>query len=168
MSYHEEIRREIGTSWREHEGDEAEIVTAVEHVFSRALEEARVTGQSIESIVYEILEGVDEALGVRQEHKERILSAAVERMAKTMQQDAGRAVERSAEALRLARMRFDESIEREKAHLKEMLGAFLGFAQEKAYKRVARLVPRIEQRLLRGSEPVRMGEEDETKIKKAG
>ncbi len=66
MSYKDEIKYKVGLLQK----SEADFIHNLHQLlrveYSKAIDEARVTGQSIQSITYEFLEAVEEALDSKQ------------------------------------------------------------------------------------------------------
>ncbi len=129
MSYKEEIREKIMAIDVPQRPYEDAVYAIIEDVYKRALDEAKVTGQSVESVTYEILEGIHEAL---HDKNEMILQNATDRITQIIHDNAHNCIDMSAKRAHNAHLQFQETLEREKAHLTESLDAFRAFAKEHA------------------------------------
>ncbi len=127
MSYKEEIREKIMAIDVPQRPYEDAVNEIIEDVYKRALQEAKVTGQSVESVTYEILEGIGEAL---EDKNELILQNATDKITKIIHDSAHNCINLSAKKAHHANLQFEETFEREKEHLKESLDAFKAFAKE--------------------------------------
>ena len=134
MSYKDEIKYKIGTITDGEAVYEARVSEIVREVYARAIEEAKTSGISIESVTYEILEGIQEAL---LERHEEILHRASEEMMEIIHNQANSCISLKHQQARQAQQALEETIEREKAHLNESLDAFKSFAKEKSLKHFA-------------------------------
>ena len=141
MSYKEEVKTKIGAIKDGEEAYEARVSEIVREVYARALEEAKITGESVESVTYEILEGIQEALLDRHEE---ILRKVSEKMIEIIHDQANDCITVKHQKARQAQQALEETIEREKAHLNESLEAFRAFAREKSLSRFAHHLQQME------------------------
>ncbi len=153
MSYKEEIHallEQIGAEAEKEMGKETEkIEKALSVIYTRALEEAQKTGQSIESITYEILEGLEERLGSRFDKEEmaQLLHAISQKITQIIHTFAQDRISHSERNLQIAMERHTETVEREKAHLLESMEAFKAFAADHAYETWKKKLQELEKRI---------------------
>lgn len=136
MSYKNSIKTEIGTAMLENPDTDV-IDTILEPIYSRALEEAKITGQSIESITYEILEGLEEALCSQNRQIAHALEDAAEKMADIIHRNAKEDIAHHQKLTQIAQERLAERIDTEKAHLHELSEALHRYADEKAHRHLS-------------------------------
>ncbi|HHD77974.1 MAG TPA: hypothetical protein ENK97_04280 [Campylobacteraceae bacterium] len=141
MRYKEEVKAKIASISDGEEAYEEQVRRIVTEIYSRALDEAKVTGESVESVTYEILEGIQEAL---LERHEEILRRVSEEMVDIIHAHANDCIELQHKKAKAAQEAFEETIAREKAHLHESLEAFRAFAKEKSLHHFAAHLQRVE------------------------
>ncbi len=149
MSYKEEIMSMIEQIKKGEERGIEKITQAVAKVYQKALEEAQKTGQSIESITYEILEGLEEQLGSRfdKEKMAQLLHAISQKMTQIIHTFAQNRICHSEKNLQIAKERHAETVERERAHLHESMEAFKAFAADHAYETWKKKLHELEKRI---------------------
>ena len=133
MSYKNTVKTEIGTAMLENPDTDV-IETILAPIYSRALEEAKITGQSIESITYEILEGFEEALCSQNPQISHALEKAAEKMAHIIHRNAEEDIAHHQKLTQIAQERLEEHIDTEKAHLYELSEALRHYADEKSHR----------------------------------
>ncbi len=141
MSYKEEVKAKIGAISAGEEDYEAQVTNVVKDVYSRALTEAKITGESVESVTYEILEGIQEAL---LERHEEILHNVSEQMVQIIHDQANECIDVRHKKAKEAQIALEDTIEREKAHLNESLDAFRAFAKDKSLSRFSHYLQDME------------------------
>ena len=133
MSYKAEIKemvKKIPTATNPKEL-EARVTEILNTLYTRALAESKKTGHSVESITYEILEGLEEGLnGHDKEEIETILHNASETITNLIHSCAQESIFKSNKNLQAAAENLKETIAAEKAHLLESMEAFNAFAAD--------------------------------------
>ncbi len=110
------------------------IDKVIEEVYTRALEESKKTGQSVESITYEVLEGLEEGYTKKTEMLEEVLKRAILVISKVIHQSAMENILKKDERIHLAKLQLENSIEEEQMRLKDSLDTFKHYAEDKSYK----------------------------------
>ncbi len=131
MSYKDEIKYKVGLLQK----NEADFIHNLHQLlrveYSKAIDEARVTGQSIQSITYEFLEAVEEALDSKQDET---LDNITHIMIDILYTQANQKIQQSHAFVSFAQNEFHETLEREKAQLLELIDTFKLFAKEKSFQ----------------------------------
>ena len=130
---------------------EAYVTEILNTLYTKALMESKKTGRSVESMTYEILEGLEEGLHEHQydiEKIETILHQASDTITKIIYSYAQENIAKSDKNLRVATQKLKETIAAEKANLLESMEAFKAFAADHKH-------PKLTQKL----------HETETKVK---
>ncbi len=127
--YRQEMKTCIEKLLKEKPEDEA-LKTAVERVFGKALDESRLVGESIESVAYDMMEGVDEGLA-EEEQKETYLHHASELMIDAIHHKAVDQLCRDKKNILRAKAQLHETLEKEKERLQNAMEAFHHYAQDK-------------------------------------
>jgi len=144
MSYKDRIKTAIEAIPKEEDCFDEKVLEQVEAVYQEALEDARVTGESVESVTYEILEGLEEAL---LERDETLLTKATDKMTEVIHNSAQNCISAGTRRVDLATRQLEETVEREKAHLIESLEAFKAFAAERSLHRFSSHLAETESRI---------------------
>ena len=153
MSYKEEIRDLIQSLESENERFEHRIVEAVHALYLKALNESKKTGLSVESITYEILEGIEEALEhLSKTRTQKLLHAISETITQVIHSCAQENISHKYRNVQLAKEKLHDTIEMEKAHLSESLEAFKAYAEDHKHDDFAESLQLLQQRLERMSE----------------
>jgi cellobiose-specific phosphotransferase system component IIA len=87
----------------------------------------------VESITYEILEGIEEGMREAPERIEPVLQEASRVMTEILHHSAQEDICRQQKRLIHAKTALEETIEAEKLHMLESLKTFEGYAKERAY-----------------------------------
>ena len=133
MSYKEEIQEMVQKipASADPKEVEAHVTEILNTLYTKALAESKKTGHSVESITYEILEGLEEGLkGHDKEEIETILHNASETITNLIHSCAQESIFRSNKNLQVATEKLKETIAAEKAHLLESMEAFKAFAAD--------------------------------------
>jgi len=130
MSYKSEIKHKIEMALGSESQGDVKTIAIIENMYEKALEESKKTGQSIESITYEILEGLEEGYASEPEKVEHVLQNATAIIAEVIHHSAKAKIEKQHKQVTLAHAALLESIEAEKAHLGESLEAFGHYAHD--------------------------------------
>jgi len=133
MSYREDVKQMIEKLLEEMPPEEGKIDREIRKVYAKALEEAKQTGASVESMTYEVLEGIGEGLSKSPELIEPTLQRISLIMADLLHHSARTDIERREKHLAFAKDALAETVEAEKMHLMESLEAFRAYAQEHRY-----------------------------------
>lgn len=133
MSYREEMKQMIMGLLTKMPPENEKLDRAIRKVYAKALEEAKQTGGSIESMTYEVLEGIEEALSIYPELIESTLQRSAFLMADLLHHSAKVDIAKREKRLACAKDALDEVIKAEKMHLMESLDAFKAYAQDHQY-----------------------------------
>jgi hypothetical protein len=113
---------------------EKQIDRVIRRVYARALEESKRTGSSIESMTYEILEGIENGLSSSPELIEETLQRASLLIADLLHHSAKEDIAKKERKIALAKAALLQTVEAERQHLMESLDAFRAYAQEHQYR----------------------------------
>ncbi len=133
MSYKDEIKGKVEAIFKEGKPDFQKITEVLKTVYTKALYESKKTGQSIESITYEILEGVEEGAKLKPEKMQEVLKNAAEEITELIHESAHECISQSHKAANIAKSRLQDTIEAEKSHLLESIEAFKSYAKDKSH-----------------------------------
>ncbi len=128
MSYKNDIKNKIDLLQEDKKEFIEELDTLVRVEYLRALEEMKITGQSLQSITYEFLEALEEALHSQQESA---LESTTHIMLDTLYSNANDNIQKSHLLSSLVEQEFYETVELEKAQLVELVETFKAYAEEK-------------------------------------
>jgi len=112
--------------------------------YIKAIEEAKVTGQSIQSVSYEFLEAIEEIEGIK---KVELLDNVTHMMLAILYKNADISIQKSAQQVTLAHNELQETIDREKSHLLELLETLKSYAQERYFQNLKKTIDEKEIRL---------------------
>ena len=130
MSYKNEIKRNIEMALNTNSQSDVKMISVIENMYRKALEESKKTGQSIESITYEILEGLEEGYALKPHKVEHILQHATTIIAQVIHHSAKEKIEKQYKQVTLAHTVLLDTIEAEKSHLSQSLDAFRHYAHD--------------------------------------
>ena len=147
MSYKNDIALKLTNLLEKGEVKESEIIKVVERVYHDALMEGKIVGQSIESITYEVLEGVETSLKSSDQKVESILEKVVESITKVIHKSAKEDIQKTYKAAYTAEQRLYDRIDAEKANLLESLEASKAYAKEKAYHHFEKQLEKTERNI---------------------
>ncbi len=166
MSYKKIIKEKIEALSEEEELENA-LLQILQEVYNVAVKESERTGQSIESITYEVLEGVDEALRERELAFESILKSIVERMTGIVYANAEHNIQKNRYILFLATENFNDAVERQQHHLIDTLNTCKLYARENALHSIIDRLRDVEQRVMQWIElldnPIQGGHNNDKK-----
>ena len=132
MTYKDEIKTEIETMLKNN--NESKVIPYFKILFKKALEESKSTGQSVESITYELLEGLEEAYTLQQEKIEDILQKASQVIIDIIHDSAKNNITKKHQKVNSALDELINTVEFEKYNLKESLDAFKHYALDHNHK----------------------------------
>ncbi len=98
--------------------------------YSKAIDEARITGQSLQSITYEFLEAIEESLSSKEDET---LESITHIMLDILYNKANKHIHQSHTLVSFAQNEFQETVEREKSQLLELIETFKLYAKEKSF-----------------------------------
>ena len=150
MSYRSEIRAKVAAlSLMDEKRDfESRIKEIIEDLYIKALDESKRTGQSVESITYEILEGLEEGLNtLHRDLVEQLLQAASKTITDIIHKSAQENISRKNRNIQLAIDKLHDTIEAEKAHLIEAMEAFKAYADDHTHRHFAENLHHLQERL---------------------
>ncbi len=127
--YRQEMKTCIEKLLKEKPAEEA-LKTAVEQVFSKALDESIVVGESIESVVYEVMEGIDESLA-EEKKKELYLHRASELILDAVHHKILEQLCRDEKNVLRAKAQLHETLEEGTGRLQAAMEAFRHYAEDK-------------------------------------
>lgn len=133
MSYKEELKHEIASILSTCV-QYPDISVILDRLYTRALEESKKTGQSVSSITYEILEGIEESHYQQKEQIEPQLSHASVMIGLIIYESAKRSIEEKEKKLQLAKAQLIDTIELEIFHLLESIETFESYADDKSHR----------------------------------
>ncbi len=132
MSYKEELKHEIA-SILSSDVQHQDISVILHTLYTRALVESKKTGQSISSITYEVLEGVEESHSEYRELIEKQLSHASGIIAIIIYKSAQKSIEEKERKVQEEKAQLIDTIELEILHLLESIETFESYAQDKSH-----------------------------------
>lgn len=149
MSYKSEIKHQIEMALKSESQDDVKTMAIIENMYETALEESKKTGHSIQSITYEILEGLEEGYASAPQRVEDILQNATRIIAQVIHHGAKEKIEKQHKQFILAQEELLESVEAEKAHLSESLEAFEHYAHDHQHSHFQQSLYRTEINILK-------------------
>ena len=150
MSYRDEIRTGVAelSSLDNSKQLEMQIDEMIRSIYTKALNESRKTGQSIESITYEILEGLEEALNaIHKNRVEELLQTASKTITDVIHQCAQENISHKNKNVQQAIDTLHDTIEAEKAHLLESMEAFKAYAHDHTHTLFAKNLHHLQEKL---------------------
>ncbi len=125
------------------------MTALIEECYREALYESKKTGQSVESMTYEILEGVGEGSLLKPEYAEEVLENILNIISATLEESAQESIYRKKRKLYWAKMQLSETIETEQSYVKEAIEACREYAKEKSLKTLEEQLHQYESKLSR-------------------
>lgn len=147
MSYRDKIKVEVEIISKSNTQISKEIRQILEKIYSQALEDNKKTGQSVESLTYEILEGIEEGLRVKDEQTEEILKTVADTITEIIHKSVTKNIQKSHTNAHIAQERLKDVIELEKTHLLESMDAFKAYAEDRSYKVFAKSLHKTETKI---------------------
>jgi len=132
MSYKKDIKVAIDRVLEENMDVEEKIFASIKLIYTKAIEESKITGQSIESITYEIMEGVEQSLS-NLTQKEKILNDIAKSILEILYLNIKIAITKSKRKLSLANQNYQDTIEREKDNLLASIDTLKKYAKDNNY-----------------------------------
>jgi len=129
MSYTDELQEGI-TDIRNSKNPQKNLYQYIETLYEKALYESKKTGQSLESITYEILEGIEASHMLFSDELEEVLHHCSLLMLHTLHNTALRSLKAKKQKIQQAKSQLLETLETEKASLWEILHTFKNYAEE--------------------------------------
>ena len=127
MSYKDDIKKEIALTYEYKEFNKS-VEVIVENIYLRALRESKLTGESIESITYSILEGLDESL---KENNKILIHTSIDKMIDSLYIRAIKNLQNKKQELKNLKDSLKENFNKNKEELKEILFTIESFNKEK-------------------------------------
>jgi len=128
MSYKRVLKEKL---YRTQKQSLEEIKYIIEDIYIKALKESKKTGQSTESITYEILEGIYEFL---EDNNRYLLSSIIEYIIDITYQEAFECIKLQKRKIKEEKRRLKEISDCQKAKLKDSLNTFKLFIEDKNYQ----------------------------------
>jgi len=141
--YEEEMRHTIAKLLQEKSTDEA-LQEAVSDIFGRALEDSKKAGVSLESVVYEIMEGVEAGLEDSNRFRESYLNHASELIVATIHEESMKKLACEEHKLHAVQYRFNELLALESSYLKDSMESFRHYAKDKHHSTLLTQLDRLE------------------------
>ncbi len=141
--YEEEMRYTIAKLLQEKSTDEA-LEEAVSDIFGRALESSKKAGVSLESVVYEIMEGVEAGLEDSNRFSESYLNHASELIVATIHKEGMKRLACEEHKMHAAQHRFNEVLALESSYLKDSMESFRQYAVDKHHGILLTQLDRLE------------------------
>ncbi len=133
MSYKEEMKKEIQNILNHHESKSKNLYLYIEKFYEKALYESKKTGHSIESITYEILEGLEECYQAHPHEIEALLKNCSILMVNVIHTSAHTSLEKKSQKIIQAKRQLIETLETEKSYLLETLHTFQNYAKDNTH-----------------------------------
>ncbi len=149
MSYKNKIKRGMEVISKSDNEINNEVKLLLEKIYSQALEENKKTGQSVESLTYEVLEGVEEGLKDKNKQTEEVLKKIANTITEIIHKSATKNIHKNHINAYLAQERLKDVIEMEKAHLLEAIDACRAYAEDRSHKLFAKSLHKIEKRVIK-------------------
>jgi hypothetical protein len=135
MSYKEELKHRVASVLcHTPRLPDEEIKKILHTLYTQALEESKLTGQSISSISYEILEGLEECYHHKSKHIEQELHQASMLMAVILYESAQKNIKQKEKKLQQSKAQLIDTIEMEILHLLESIETFESYAEDKSHR----------------------------------
>jgi len=143
MLYRQKVSQDISSLDGEFSQIQQEFKRIVRFWYAKALEEAKSTGHSIESITYEILEGVEDGFRDKQEMIEDGLSCSIDIIIDLLHHSALLDIQRHQKRVDHAQNALKEKIASEKANLIDTLETFKHYANDNRHIKFADSIKKI-------------------------
>ena len=127
MSYKDDIKKEITLAYISKDINKT-IVDIVESIYLKALKESKITGESIESITYSILDGVEESL---KENSKELLFSSIDKIIDTLYLKAIKSFQERKEKISHMQTILYDTLNRDKEELKSIIHIINCFRKEK-------------------------------------
>jgi transcription initiation factor TFIIIB Brf1 subunit/transcription initiation factor TFIIB len=150
MSYKDEIKTKLAelSFSDDNKGLETHINDIIKTVYRKALDESKKTGQSVESITYEILEGLEESLNSMHKNRvEDLLHSASQTITNVIHRCAQENISHKNKNVQRAINHLQDTIEAEKAHLLESMEAFKAYAHDHTHTLFAKNLHHLQEKL---------------------
>ncbi|GEM_PF-2269616 len=131
MFYKTRIKSQIASIADDSPDMNHQVMDLLQRIYDEAMTKTRKTGESIESITYEVLEGIEEGLLSKKLDIDEILNGVADVMVDLIYDHAQENIRKSQIKKELAQEHFKEAIEKEKAHLLSSMETFQLYAHEK-------------------------------------
>ena len=132
MSYKKDINVLIDEVLKENIDIDEKIFSSIKLIYTKAIEESQITGQSIESITYEIMEGAEQSLSNISE-KEKILNDIAKSILELLYINIKMAITKNKRKLLLASLNYSDTIEKEKDNLLASVDTLKKYAKDNNY-----------------------------------
>ena len=132
MSYKKDINVLIDEVLKENIDVEEKIFSSIKLIYTKAIEESQIIGQSIESITYEIMEGAEQSLS-NISQKEKILNDIAKSILELLYINIKMAITKSKRKLLLASQNYSDTIEKEKDNLLASVDTLKKYAKDNNY-----------------------------------
>jgi len=134
MSYKHGIKQQIKQCIENSPYSKKSMTVLLEDYYHNALYESKKTGQSIESMTYEILDGVGEGCLLKPECVEEVLENILDIISNTIRESAQENIYRKKKKLYWAEIQLSKAIETEQSYIIESIEACKAYAKEKSLK----------------------------------
>ena len=132
MSYKKDINILIDKALKENIDIDEKIFSSIKSIYTKAIEESQITGQSIESITYEIMEGAEQSLS-NISQKEKILNDIAKSILELLYINIKIAITKNKRKLLLASLNYSDTIEKEKDNLLASVDTLKKYAKDNNY-----------------------------------
>jgi len=147
MSYKDDMKQQIKKFIENAVYSKEAIAELFEDCYNKALCECKKTGQSVESMTYEILEGVEEGCLSKPEYLEEVLGDALDIISSTIRESAKEHIYREKKKLYWAEVHLSDTIEAEQACLVEAIEACKQYARKKSLEALEKKLYACESKL---------------------
>ena len=127
--------------------DDAQIESMIKSVIADALDESRRVGESVESFVYDVMEGLERGLWdivKNKEREEHLLHYAANTIVETLHSHTVGELHRHRRAFDLAKARLEESFFSQKLHMEDAIAALKTYAGDHAHTSLLKKVDHLE------------------------
>jgi len=147
MSYKHDIQQQIEQSTENSDYGKKSLTELIADYYRNALYESKKTGQSVESMTYEILDGAGEGCASKAACAEELLEEMLDIISHTIHESAQEHIYRKKRQLYWAERQLTETIEAEQSYVMESLEACKAYAEEKSLKRLEEKLQQYESKL---------------------
>jgi len=135
MSYHHQISQNLAKLDGEFSDVKKDFEKIVRYWYSKSLEEAKVTGHSIESMTYTILEGIEDGLSQTTISVEDGLSYSLEIIIDLLHHSATLDIQKCEKRLNFAKEALEDRVNSERLNIIDTIETFKNYAKDSNYSK---------------------------------
>ena len=133
--YEEKMKHTLAKLLQTKSAEEA-TEEAVSELFGKALEDSKKAGINLESVVYEMLEGIESALRDSGNFRESYLKRASEQIVEIIHKDALKRLACEEHRMHTAQHRFNEVLASEESSIRDSVESLRHYASERGHSRL--------------------------------